>query len=396
MEMKDEAEKQMESTRPGKFSRRRLLAGGAAIAAGLAAETLTGHSAAAQTNDAGHITGRGSLKAHASRHGLLAGTAVNVRALRTQPEYARVLAEQYDLLVAENEMKWGPLRPTPTTYFFTDADELMAFAAKHKMKVRGHNLCWHAQLPTWFHSTVTKENAQQFLVDHISTVAGRYRGKIRAWDVVNEAVQVSDGRPDGLRNGPWLKLLGPEYIDIAFHAARKADPHALLTYNDYGIENESDDDAKKRAAVLALMRGMKERKTPLDALGIQSHIHAGGSFGSGLRDFMNSARDMGLKIFLTELDVNEDKLPYDDVARGDQAVADTYRDYLTLTLANPSVTDVLTWGFTDKYTWLAGGFRRKNPNHPQRPLPFDANYQPTPAFFAIRDAFDHRKTSGNA
>ncbi|HVC99140.1 MAG TPA: endo-1,4-beta-xylanase [Pirellulales bacterium] len=380
-----------------KISRRSALANGAMIAAGLAVGPLAARAQnlAPQANKARKITGRDSLKSHAAHHGLLAGTAVNVRALGAQPEYARVLAEQYDIVVAENAMKWGPLRPTPDTFFFTDADALMAFAAEHKMKVRGHNLCWHSQLPTWFASTVTKENAHRFLVDHITTVAGRYRGRIEAWDVVNEAVQVSDGRPDGLRNGPWMKLLGPEYIDLAFRTARQADSHALLTYNDYGVENSSEDATKKRAAVLALLRGMKARNTPLDALGIQSHIHTGGSFGAGIRDFMASARDLGLKIFLTEMDVNDSNLTYNDIARTDHAVAETYRDYLTTTLAEPAVTAVLTWGFTDRYTWLAGGFRGQS-KHPQRPLPFDANYQPTEAFFAIRDAFDHRKTPRTA
>ena len=384
----------MDISPEGKISRRSVLANGAMIAAGLAVAPLAARaqSKASQANTTRAITGRDSLKAHAEHHGLLAGTAVNARALSTEPEYARVLAEQYDIVVAENAMKWGPLRPTPDTFFFTDADALVAFAAEHKMKVRGHNLCWHSQLPTWFNSTATKENAQHLLVNHITTVAGRYRGKIEAWDVVNEAVQVSDGRPDGLRNGPWMKLLGPEYIDIAFRTARQADPHALLTYNDYGVENDSDDAGKKRAAVLALMRGMKARKTPLDALGIQSHIHAGGSFGSGIRDFMASARDLGLKIFLTEMDVNSSNLTDSDIAHVDQAVAATYRDYLTTTLAEPAVAAMLTWGFTDRYTWLGGGRRGQQPSHPQRPLPFDANYQPTDAFFAIRDAFDHRKT----
>lgn len=371
----------------GKISRRSALANGAMIAAGVALGPLAAR--AQHQGNTRPITGRDSLKAHAERHGLMAGAAVNTRALGTQPEYARVLAEQYDLVVAENAMKWGPLRPTPDTYFFTDADALVAFAAAHHMKVRGHNLCWHQQLPGWFQATATKDNAQRLLVDHITTVAGRYRGKIQAWDVVNEAVQVSDGRPDGLRNGPWMKLLGPEYIDVAFRTARQADPHALLTYNDYGVEDDSQDAAKKRAAVLALLRGMKARNTPLDALGIQSHIHAGGSYGAGLRDFMASARELGLKIFLTEMDVNDNKLAANDAAGIDRAVAATYRDYLNTTLADPAVAAVLTWGFTDRYTWLGGGFRRQA-GRPQRPLPFDANYQPTPAFFAIRDAFDRR------
>ncbi len=343
------------------------------------------------------IDGSQSLKAQGHRRGLLAGCAVGAANLRDD-EFTRILAEQYSLVVPENALKFGPLRPTPTGYNFADADALVNFAHEHKIKVRGHNFVWHEQLPTWFASTVTKDNAKQILTDHIHTVAGRYKGKIQSWDVVNEAINPTDGRPDNLRKSPWLELIGPEYLELAYRTARQADPHAKLTYNEYGIENESEANQTKRAATLDLLKHLKAAGAPLDALGIQSHISAGNgqTWGNGLRDLISRAQSMGLEVYLTELDVNDDALPgaadsAADTAARDKAIADVYRDYLSVALDNKAVKSVLTWGLTDKHSWLNGikSHREKLPNRPQRPLPFDPNYKPAPAFFALRDAIAH-------
>ena len=385
------------------LTRRRLLSNGLTMGVGLAAHSMVSSmTASAQlgggTSGArqmvGRITGSGSLRAHAAAHGLLAGSAVNVEMLTSQTAYPRVVAEQYSIVVPDNAMKWLALRPAPDRFSFAEGDALVAFAEQHGIKVRGHNLAWHQALPGWFASTVNKENARQFLTGHILTVAGHYRGKLQSWDVVNEAVDPHDGRPDGLRNTPWMQLLGPDYIEIAFRAARQADPDAVLTYNDYGIEDESDDDQKKRAATLQLLRRLKAANVPIGALGIQSHIKAGvgQTYGKGLRELMASVRELGLKVYITEMDVNDDGLPYDDAAQRDRAVAAVYSDYLNLVLAEPAVDAVLTWGFTDRSTWLDDipEHKKTRPNRRQRALPFDEDYQPTAVSFAIRDAFDRR------
>jgi endo-1,4-beta-xylanase len=341
-------------------------------------------------------SGAGSLKAHAAARGLLTGCAVNAKLLREDETFSKLLAEQYNIVVPENCMKWNMLRPTAETYSFADADILVAFAEAHTMKVRGHNFVWHEALPGWFAGTVNKENAEKFLVDHIHTVGGRYRGKIHSWDVVNEAIWIPDGRPDGLRSSsPWFQMLGPEYIDLAFRTAREADPTALLTYNDYGIEYDNEDQGKKRAAVLALLRRMKADKVPLDVLGIQSHIHANSkdSFGRGVLELIDGAKGLGLQVFITELDVNDDAVATADMAERDKIIADVYRGYLRAALEGPEVKAVLTWGVSDKNTWLNNGtkFRKQHPERLQRPLPFDPDYAPAPAFFAMRDSLDEAK-----
>jgi endo-1,4-beta-xylanase len=342
------------------------------------------------------ITGGGSLKAHAAARGLLTGCAVNANLFRQDEDFRRLLAEQYSIVVPENCLKWNILRPTADTYNFVDADSLIAFAEAHGMKVRGHNFVWHEALPHWFDGTVDKDNAQKFLVDHIHTVGGRYKGRIHSWDVVNEAIWIPDGRPDGLRTtSPWFEMLGPGYIDLAFRTAREVDPTALLTYNDYSIEYDNDEEGKKRAAVLALLRRMKADKVPLDALGIQSHLHAVSKdgFSKGVRELLDGAKALGLQVFVTELDVKDDAVATDDMAERDKIVAEVYRSYLTTALEGPEVKAVLTWGVTNKNTWLNNGtkFRKQHPDRLQRPLPFDPDYAPTPAFFAMRKSFDKAK-----
>jgi endo-1,4-beta-xylanase len=168
-----------------------------------------------------------------------------------------------------------------------------------------------------------------------------------------------------------------------------------LTYNDYGIEYDNDEEGKKRTAVLALLRRMKADKVPLDALGIQSHIRAVSKdgFSRGVRELLDGAKVLGLQVFVTELDVNDDSVATEDVGERDKIVGDVYRSYLTAAFAGPEVKAVLTWGTSDKNTWLNNGtkFRKQHPDRLQRPLPFDPDYAPPPAFFAMRESFDQAK-----
>lgn len=327
-----------------------------------------------------------SLKAHAAAKNLLFGCAVATQLLGNDSAYEQLVREQCSIVVAENAMKWAPLRPSITAYNFAEADRFLAFAEANGIKVRGHNLCWHRQLPSWFQAQATSSNAAKLLTDHIRTVAGRYAGRIQSWDVVNEAVHPPDGRPDGLRKSPWLTLIGPGYIDLAFRTAREADSRALLTYNEYGVEAEDEESARKRKSVLELVRGMKQRGVPLDAVGVQSHVGATETYGPGLREFLAAIAQMKLQIFVTEMDVNDRKL-LAEPAVIDREVARQYGDYLALVLEQKRVKAVLTWGITDRNTWLNSEDARED-HLPERCLPFDSDLKPVDAFFAIRKAFD--------
>lgn len=340
------------------------------------------------------LSGRNSLRQHAKHHGLLAGAAVVAHGLEADLALQQLVADQYDLLVPEGELKWRALRPSQDRFDFTQSDSLLAFADKHHMQLRGHTLVWHNSVPDWLQQNAASLDVRQLFIDHITTVCKHYAGKLQSWDVVNEAVLPKDGKPGGLRNSFWYEHVGPDYIELAYRTARAADPHVLLTYNDYGVEYDNAEHAERRAVILTLLRDLKSRNVPLDAVGIQSHIKAASpdSIGKGLADFMQSIQQMGLQIFLAELDVNEDDLPANDAAMRDLAVAKTYADFLHVALANPAVKAMLTWGVSDRRTWLNDGptHHRKQPNRPQRSLPFDEQYRPAKAFFAIRDSLDHR------
>jgi endo-1,4-beta-xylanase len=309
----------------------------------------------------------------------------------TPNAYTQLVSSQANIVVAENAMKWGPLRPTPTEFDFTQADRLMRFAKLAGQKVRGHNLCWHQQLPGWFKTTATKDNARQLLVEHIKVVAGRYKGQIHSWDVVNEAVLPKDGLADALRKTPWLDLLGPDYIELAFKTAAAVDPSAKLTYNDYDIELDTPEQTGKRGAVMMLLRRLKARNVPIQAVGIQSHLRADGpQTGAGLQSFIRELKKMELEVYVTELDVNTRALEGGPDVQ-DAAVAKVYRDYLGVVLPEPNVAAVLTWGITDAHTWLnnsRGEWAQRKDSSRQRPLPFDDELQPVRAFEALRSAID--------
>ena len=205
-------------------------------------------------------------------------------------------------------------------------------------------------------------------------------------DVVNEAVNINDGRPDGLRTSQWMQLLGPDYISIAYRAASQADPRALLTYNDYDIEQDGPKFDAKRKAVLVLLRSLREQKVPIQAVGLQSHLRARPSLPNwtGLHQFIEAVEKLDLDVLVTELDVNDSQLT-GDLPERDETVAKLYHDYLANVLQHSSGKAVLTWGLTDRDSWLNSPSRHHG-EQLLRPLPFDSELKPKPAFYAMTDA----------
>lgn len=313
------------------------------------------------------------LRAAAQAHNLLIGAAVDVTALRHDSTYAGTLAREFSAVTPENALKFGPLRPAQSTYDFDDADFLVDFAQAHSMQVRGHTLVWHNQLPGWLTGgTYTRDQLIAVLRDHISTVVGRYRGRISTWDVVNEGVDDTSG---GLRDTLWLRGIGPDYIELAFRFAHEADPAARLFYNDYGAEGLG----AKSDAVYALVRDLKSRGVPIDGVGLQSHFTRGDL--PPLADLDANIKRLGalgLQVQVTELDIRT-QLPATDIALRKQA--GEYGSYLGVCLANPSCTMFVTWGFTDKYSWIPQFYPGLG-----AALPFDEAYHPKPAYHALLDA----------
>lgn len=311
------------------------------------------------------------------------------------PRYADLLKRDCALLVAENEMKWQAIRPGPTTFDFARFDAMMDWAGANAFPVRGHNLLWHQPkwMPRWEETHDFGANpsraAEQLLVTHVNTVCARYGTRIGSYDVVNEAVNPADA---SLYDTALSRALGGPRatLDLAFHAARAAAPHAQLVYNDYMSWEAGN--AKHRAGVLTLLEGFKARGVPVDALGVQSHIVTTGvDTRSGIaalegewRRFLDAVTAMGYGLVITELDVRDNGLPA-DIATRDRAVADFTRGYLDIMLAYPALRDILLWGMTDRYSWIEG-FEPRTDKAPRRPCPYDATFAAKPMRAAIAAA----------
>lgn len=307
------------------------------------------------------------------------------------PAFSRLLAREAGMLVPEYELKRAIIEPLPGTFDFSGSDRLLAFAGRHGMAFRGHPLIWHKRNPAWLDAAFDDQRADLLIEDYIARVAGHYRGRIHSWDVVNEAIDPTDGRADNLRNTAWLGAFGPSYIGEAFHAARAADPAAILVYNDWGCEAGLPANDRFRAATLNFLEHVLAQGVPIDALGLQGHLAA---FGprvdqKKLAAFLAHVKSMGLKILVTEHDVDDGNGPPDVVSR-DRAVADASRRFLDVVLDCDATIAVLTWGLSDRFlqpdNWRAALLRGV-----PRMLPYDGDLEATPMRQAIADAFARRR-----
>lgn len=228
------------------------------------------------------------------------GAAVSPRSLHT--DEAGLILREFNSITAENAMKMGPIHPKENEYYWKDADSIAAFAQRNHIKLRGHNLCWHNQAPKWFFTntagdTVSKEVLLSRLKEHITTVVKHYKGIIYAWDVVNEAV--SDNPDEYLRNSPFLRICGEEYIAKAFLYAHEADPDAQLFYNDYNEINPV-----KREKIVRLLKELKAAGIPIHGIGLQAHWAINEPSEEVLNQTFKRFSELGLKIQVTELDIS--------------------------------------------------------------------------------------------
>ncbi|GAA6618550.1 endo-1,4-beta-xylanase [Scytonema sp. NUACC26] len=364
------------------------LAGATAIIVGKDKLIMSHSQAVDNRNRDFRVAGLAPLKKRAAAKGLIYGAASMQDFLLSDKNLETNFVRECGILVPENELKWDALRPSPDKFDFAKSDWLAQFAQRNGMLFRGHTLVWHQQLPQWFKEVVNPQNAEKFLVEHITTVTKRYAGQIRAWDVVNEAIEPNDELPGGWRRSPWLEHLGPNYIELAYQVAAGVDSKAMLVYNENDLEYDIPHQEAKRTLVLKLLERLKSKGTPIHALGIQSHLRGGETrFNANkFRKFLNDVASLGLKILVTELDVGDRNLPA-DLARRDRIVAACYEDYLSTVLDERAVIEVLTWGLTDKYTWYSQ-FLPRSDGKPVRPLLLDSNLKRKLAWNAIAKAFD--------
>ena len=344
-----------------------------------------------------------SLDALAQRSGRRFGTAMasnaSAQGMAVQnPAYAALVKTECGVIVPENEMKWQATRPSRDTYDFRAMDDMVRWARANDMAMRAHVLLWHR--PQWFPEWLNNYDfganpvaeAEDILVSHIRTVAERYRDSIDSWDVVNEAIDHDARAP--IETSLSRAMGSPEAVmDLAFHTAREALPGKQLVYNDYMSWEPAH--AGHVADVLRLLEGFKARGTPVDALGIQSHIEIferDPATGLGpyrereWRDFLDEVVAMGYDLVITEFDVKDRALPA-DIGMRDMLVADYTRRYLDVMLEYEQLGDILAWGMVDRFNWLqyfepaarADGLE-------VRGTPYDSDYQPKPMRTAIADA----------
>jgi endo-1,4-beta-xylanase len=349
-----------------------------AVAGALAGTLLVGGAPAAnaaRTVDPSTHT----LKQLAKPTGVRIGTAVDTSALAKDSTYAGLVASQFNLITPENVMKWEVTEPKKGQFDFSEADKLVDFARAHKQKVRGHTLAWHSQLPDWVtKGDWTDAQLKQILKQHINTEVGHFRGQIWAWDVVNEAFN-EDGT---YRDTPWLRAMGPSYIANAFRWAHKADPKAILFYNDYNIEGIN----AKSDAVYKMVSQLRAEGVPIQGVGVQGHLSTDYGLPPKMQQNLQRFDDLGVKTAITEADV---RITLNDGDEGDgaspaevQAQDNGYSYMLQSCLLTHRCISFTVWGFTDKYSWVPGTFAGQG----QANI-YDENYQPKTAYDALRRDF---------
>ena len=303
----------------------------------------------------------------------------------------------FNVVTPENCMKPARAHPGEDTWRFERPDALVRWCIDNNIAIHGHTLVWHAQTSNWFFRDGDKAAVTRRMKDHISTLVGRYMGKIRSWDVVNEAI--NDGgnaqaaRTEGLRNSSWVRALGPEFIALAFQFAHEADPGARLYYNDYGIEAGA-----KHASSMALLKRLIKEGVPIHGVGIQGHWRADNVPYAALDKAIADYASLGLKVSITELDVTVRGASGGQFGRGPgfggrrrgegpppspqdlKAQADAYARLFAIFIKQKDVVERVTfWGLSDRRTWRFG----------QHPLIFDSKNRRKPAYAAIVDALLH-------
>ncbi|MEO1005088.1 MAG: endo-1,4-beta-xylanase [Cyanobacteria bacterium J06638_38] len=349
------------------------------------------------------------LKSKAAAQGLIYGAFPEASAEKTAQDlqFQSHFIQECALIAAGDV--WGSICPEPNQFKFTNIDYFAQFAADNNLVFKLDVAVWHEFLPSWLMAKfqdrqTTAVEIENILSQMVQTVGRRYAKQAYAWSVVNEVINPSDGRRDSFRDTQisdsmqgekyptWLHFLDTNFVDLAFRAAAEVAPQTTLLYNDFALEYDTAQDESKRHAVLKLLEKLKSQGTPIHALGIQAHLNASMNprFNQNkYRQFLSDVASLGLKIQITELDVADKWLPNNmELATRDLLVAEAYYDFLEVALDEPAVDTVVTWGLSDRYTWLSW-FAPREDDVTVRPLPLDEQLNRKLAWNAIAEALEN-------
>ncbi|GAA0670813.1 endo-1,4-beta-xylanase [Kitasatospora atroaurantiaca] len=308
---------------------------------------------AVTASPAAHAAGATTLGAAAADSGRYFGTAAAAGRLGDST-YSTILDREFNMITPENEMKWDAIEPSRGSFNFAAADSIVSHASAHGRRMRGHTLVWHSQLPNWVGSITDANTLRGVMNNHITQEMTHYKGKIYAWDVVNEAF--ADDGSGQHRSSVFQNVLGNGFIEEAFRTARNTDSSAKLCYNDYNIENWTD---AKTQGVYTMVKDFKSRGVPIDCVGFQSHFGTGGP-PAGFQTTLSNFAALGVDVQITELDIA-------------QASPSAYTNTVKACLNVARCTGITVWGIRDSDSWRTG----------ENPLLFDNNGNKKPAYNAV-------------
>ena len=296
-----------------------------------------------------------------------------------EPEFEQIHKVQFNAVVAENEMKFDATEPSENTFSYDKGDKMIKYAQENGMRVRGHALAWHSQVPGWVSNySGQKDKLLAVLKNHIENVVGHWKGKIAEWDVVNEAV--NDDNNHGWRsNGSvWFEGIGAEFLDSAFVWAHAADPDAELCYNDYAIEWGLGN-GSKAGFVLEQVKRWKENGIPITCVGTQTHIEISHeTTPQNVRAFAKELAKLDIKLNITELDIGFPKGSAGQLGQSDyEKQGHLYRQFMDVFLEEPNMGEFVIWGLTDAHSWL------DNSQGKTEGLLWDKQYKAKPAFDSV-------------
>lgn len=314
--------------------------------------------------------------------------------------YSRTLQREFNAVVVEHHLKWAPLcvsEPGPLAdgkpsdrlgrYDFHHADAIVDWAIRHRMKAKGHVLCWHVTSPNTLLEDMTPAQVEEELRRHIFTVMGHFRGRIRVWDVVNEALA-----PDGsLAENVFFRKLGPSYIEKCFRWAHQADPEAILLYNDNKVEGMDGPNKSKADGFYHLLADLLKKGVPVHGCGIQAHFNGAGVGRNRpptprmVKNQIHRLGELGLTVNISEMDVRVSQL---DPNIRQIAQRQIYRDIIAAALSEACFDGIWLWGFTDRHTWVTHFY------HDDEPLIFDEDYGRKEAYYGLREALSSITPNG--